>query len=926
MENIFDVKKYNIISELNVYDKINSKLNEKMISFYKCRENQDKILSLYNTTEKFQHVYIDLSKKHILEKEKIYIFYNVLCDEFFIRCGKSILKNGFEILVEPNELSCYKIIECETQNKNICKIFELFTKHLPLSANFISKNIVKFEALDLISNEILIELLGHLLFTYKSDFSIQNSFSLKPFFLRKEKNDYFFISNDSSETKCEIIRSNYFTLPKDKNLDAKNIFVLLKDLFTNQIYVRRITELENSGLYVCLEPLNLHLFQIKKVCDNEINILAMLHERLDYKGFKSNELFDSIFSNNEDFVDANEYFLTKTEKGKNLTWIQKNIPELSGEKIVYMCMEMFIPEFYEQTNQNAKYNGAVDANFSGGLGILAGCTMEGFANIGLDSCAIIPLYKRRRLQTIDENLNQVIYEEEIDYGLNKNLCKVLNDETGEQLEISVYIDNKKYTVKIWEIFRGGSRVFLLDEPNVFDILYTGDRNQRLLQEILIGKVTPFLLKILRIKPAILHLNEAHAVLAAVNIREWKNMNLGDDFFENTRVLFTIHTPRPAGMEVFFVNFYKLEIPYSYKNLFDPTNSGKMDFTNVAVEISDRVNTVSNNQIRIVKERIIKDPKFHGKIIGILNGTSKSYWISENTKELLQKSFLDPVEIWEMHKKDKEKVACKMLEIFEREGIKKTLELDKNVNLHLDPRKPSAWAARRIVDYKNQWPFLKDIIRVVCTEKGQKIETNFGEREGLGFQVVMGGVAHPNDATSQIWIREFLHWMKGLWRDDLSKDYTSVPELVGNFFFIPSYNEGLGQILKMSALACDVCLEIPMWDEEACGTSGMRAMSNGNICIDSSDGALEWLEDHKNSLFLKPYSPAKLLENLQIISNLYHDFLNKELKKEELERDVFLLMKKEAILTYKNILDIDVMAQRYAREMFFPADKIRKFLS
>jgi starch phosphorylase len=652
----------------------------------------------------------------------------------------------------------------------------------------------------------------------------------------------------------------------------------------------------------------------------------MLFEQVGYKSIKSNDFFEKIFENKDEFVLIDTIVKKENYKQNGVNWVAQNLPELVNKNIVYLCMEMFIPELYYM-NENVEYNGAADANFSGGLGILAGCTMEGFADIGLNSCAIVPMYRKRRVQKINTALGQTIFEEEIDYSKNKYLKEFIDEETGEQLEIQVFVDHKKYNVKIWEISRGGTKIYLLQETEIFDILYTGNREQRLKQEVLFGKVVPILLKTLNIKPDILHLNEAHPIIAAVQMKDWKNISNGDNFFEDTRILFTIHTPRTAGMEIYFVNFNKLEIPYYFKPIFDKNNSGKLDFTNAAIELSDRVNTVSNNQIRIVKERIFTDEKYHRKIIGIINGSSKSFWTSELNKEFYDKNDTDILcsDIWQIHKKNKQKAIEYIKNVFSRENIKSTLDLKSDFYLNLSIKKPSAWAIRRIVDYKNQWPLLKDIIRIICAEKGTFIDSIYGRQEGLGFQVVVGGMAHPSDHNSQQWINEFVHWMKGYWRDDISKEFVQAPELIGNFFFLPSFNEGLGRTLKISAIGCDVCLEIPMWDEEACGTSGMRALGNGNICIDSSDGALEWLEDGKNSFLLKPYEPNKILEFMQRISCMYNDLLEKEIKGENLEDDEFLNMKKQAIITWERIINIDIMAQRYANEMFYPVIKVNDLI-
>jgi len=215
------------------------------------------------------------------------------------------------------------------------------------------------------------------------------------------------------------------------------------------------------------------------------------------------------------------------------------------------------------------------------------------------------------------------------------------------------------------------------------------------------------------------------------------------------------------MEIFYVNFNKIEIPYSYKSMFDKNNSNKLDFTNAAIEISDRVNTVSHNQIKIVKERIFTDKKQQNKIIGIMNGSSKSFWVEDNIKPFLkiQENEITCSDIWNIYRLNKKNVSDYVKSVFERENMAALLGLENNNIFTLSENKPSAWAVRRIVDYKNQWPLLKDIIRIICSEKGKIIEMAAGKFEGLGFQVVIGGNSHPSDKLSSQWINEFMHWMK-----------------------------------------------------------------------------------------------------------------------------------------------------------------------
>ncbi|MCP4482103.1 MAG: hypothetical protein GY817_04805 [bacterium] len=740
----------------------------------------EKRLCIYNQNGRYANLKLHFD---FINSGENYTIQNLISDEVYFKTGKDFQKNGFDFLVVPNETAFYSI----KKHKNVDRYFEVIIniiKDKPLS----SLEIKNFD-FSLIIKTIFGEL--------ETDLQIKSTHFYTVF-----SHNFLFVMNEDIKSGHDTIITTYFN-----ETDCE--YFLLEDMLNDRVYLRKAENLQKFGLKVLLKKNAAHCFRIEKINGDKANLYSLIYDQVNLKGIPSEQFFKNNYS-------------------------------LDNKNIVYMCMEMFIPELYSLNND------AVEANFNGGLGILAGCSMEGFAEIGLSTMGVIPLYQRRRIQTIDKNLRQVIKEKVVDY---KGLHPVINQETGEQLEILVFISANKYVVKIWQINRGGSTVYLLEEPLVFDILYTGSREHRLLQEVLIGKVTPVLLRVLDIKPAVLHLNEAHPVLSAVNLKEWKNMTNGDNFFEDTRILFTIHTPRAAGLEIFYTAFDDLEIPYSYKKIFDPENKGKLDFTHAAAELADRINTVSANQVGIVKERILTNKKFHHKIIGIMNGASASYWNSKRGVNQ-QPSFLNP-------------------------------------------KKISAWAVRRIVDYKNQWPLLKDIIRILCGE--------------LGFQVIVGGMAHPNDEVSQSWIYEFCNWMNGRWRSSLSHDFEVAPELVDNFFFIPAEEGGLGRLLRDSAEFGDVCLEIPALGEEACGTSGMRSLGHGNITVNSSDGALEWLSEGENSFMLKPYSTDNFLNIMRKISNIYYNDYEK-----------FKEIKQQALLTWQHKLNINIMSRHYYDKMFLPA--------
>ena len=101
-------------------------------------------------------------------------------------------------------------------------------------------------------------------------------------------------------------------------------------------------------------------------------------------------------------------------------------------------------------------------------------------------------------------------------------------------------------VEVYKLNRGGTTLYMLRCPEVFDTLYTEDRVHRFTQEAVFGKAAYALMTredIMPVVPDIIHLNEAHTVVAAAQAK-------ADDRFEKTAVVYTNHTIVPAGLEVF----------------------------------------------------------------------------------------------------------------------------------------------------------------------------------------------------------------------------------------------------------------------------------------------------------------------------------------------------------------------------------------
>ncbi|MGE5308424.1 MAG: amylo-alpha-1,6-glucosidase, partial [Deltaproteobacteria bacterium] len=548
--------------------------------------------------------------------------------------------------------------------------------------------------------------------------------------------------------------------------------------------------------------------------------------------------------------------ISRTDGGLAAGWVAENVPELNGKLLVTLSMEGNIPEFegystfyYDRQAKadRAIANAAQNANTKGGLGAYFGDKLEGLALVGMKAFGVQPMYSKIKWngEFIDVDYSEL---------LNKGIIKPVLGTDGKPLVLPVYAwddidpanpyNNPRRFVTVYRITRGGTSDFLLWCPEVFDVLYTDNKVHRYTQETVYGKAVYQLLKRQGIVPDILHLNEAHTVVAAAQIS-------ADRMFEKTAYVYTNHTVVPAGLEMFPSNvlrtdedrmMYQLGLPESshrdYRSRFLRPN-GVVDFCFGAINLPDVViNAVSEEHaVETVKlfKRLYGDC-FTSPVIGVLNGSGQT-WKSEQLKQAEAGTLLKDASLLEdIHGKGKEAAFD---EIFRRTGIR------------LDLNKPTAWAVRRIVDYKSQFPMLRYCIHLMTADRTQSftrdsldaawrrdirgidMETGkyvldrlFNGRStinGLGMQVVVGGPEYE-----EFWVKEFKRWSG------------EVEAFKGRFVYVPNSD---AQMLKFQAIGADICINMPRPLEEACGTSDQRTGLNAgvNIAIRGA-GPVEWVVD------------------------------------------------------------------------------------
>jgi glucan phosphorylase len=384
---------------------------------------------------------------------------------------------------------------------------------------------------------------------------------------------------------------------------------------------------------------------------------------------------------------------------------------------------------------------------------------------------------------------------------------------------------------------------------------------------------------MRIVPDILHLNEGHVADAAAMIR-------GDNLFNRTAVVYTNHTVVPAGLETFCIGeLVGGDVARARYVMRFPGQSWQRLWRKFVAVIA---NGVSGEHAEATKAMF---QCYDRTIEGILNGSGDT-WVMDELLEMELNGIEPSKGIF--RRIGREGKALSLAEVKKKtaEMTNKSNQIISKGGITLDIKLPTIWMVRRMVEYKSQLPILKDIIHIICADRCDEVDTIWGRMKGLGMQVVVGGIA-PEGSNEEHWIEQFVAWMQR-------------PELKGRFVYVPNSDTTL---LRMQAIGADICINCPLPEKEACGTSDQRSARNGGINIATrSGGPPEYIREGKNGMLVGPYennddfyrrAPKDILDKLKQLSDTYYN-----------ENSLWLYMKLKSYLASSNVT-ATAMERRYA---------------
>jgi starch phosphorylase len=505
--------------------------------------------------------------------------------------------------------------------------------------------------------------------------------------------------------------------------------------------------------------------------------------------------------------------------------------------------------------------------YAGGLGFLAGDFIKECSDLQVPLVAVGFMYpegyvlQRIREDGWQENLDQPLDREAA------SIYKVL-DQNDNQVVIKVPVIEPPIYVSVWKVEVGRVELYLLDtdieanEPwnrSISARLYSGDIEQRLRQEMVLGIGGMEVLEKLGIKYSVLHLNEGHAAFALLErIRDY--VQTGLNFAEaqkavSSTTVFTTHTPVPAGHDVFpFELMWKYFHDYcaslgldhdSFMQLGVHPEEPQRGFnmTAFALRMTDYRNAVSKKHGEVARkmwqclwpgiepEQVPIDYVTNGvhvptwiepKMEMLFNKYLGLDWLNEHDNPFVWK-LVDEIpdhELWHTHMWLKIKLIDAIRERARRRWTEDRLNPSLMISggMLLDPTVLTIGFARRFATYKRADLIFYDIERLkkLLIDRWQPI------------QIIFAGKAHPADDPG----KRILQRIVNMARD---------PEYGGRIAFVEDYGEQFAQYMVHGV---DVWLNNPIPPMEACGTSGMKAGLNGVPSLSILDGW--WCEGYNGS--------------------------------------------------------------------------------
>ncbi|MBI2847854.1 MAG: alpha-glucan family phosphorylase [Chloroflexi bacterium] len=543
-------------------------------------------------------------------------------------------------------------------------------------------------------------------------------------------------------------------------------------------------------------------------------------------------LYDSVMSVFDAAVNGQE------------SWFNSEYPDHAGELIAFFSAEFAIHNSLPI--------------YAGGLGILAGDICKEASDLGVPIVGVGFMYPQGYFR---QKISVEGWQEENYRHLNFDEAPVnpVLTAQGQVMLTEVELENRPVFTRLWQVRVGRVNIYLLDtnveenpplDRQLSARLYTADREQRIQQEIILGIGGVRALRALGIRPKLWHANEGHtAFMMLERVRE--DVANGSTFDEAVKkvqasTIFTTHTPVPAGHDIFPVSLIeKYFREYSpalgadfgaFLKLGQQYGASDQSFnmTALGLKMAEHRNSVSKLHEEVTRRM------WHGlwpeanieevPITHITNGIHVLSWVAPEMSNLYEKhlgrdisrryddtSLYEKVleipdeEIWRVREALRSKLVGAMQERVQKCWAEGDCTAQQIVALGalISPDVLTVGFVRRFAEYKRPGLIFQDIERL------KRLVTN----PWHPVQIIFAGKSHPADFASKF----LLHNVYMM---------ATAREFHGRISFVEDYDMHMARFLVQGV---DVWLNTPRRLQEACGTSGMKAVTNGALHLSVRDG-------------------------------------------------------------------------------------------
>lgn len=507
--------------------------------------------------------------------------------------------------------------------------------------------------------------------------------------------------------------------------------------------------------------------------------------------------------------------------------------------------------------------------YSGGLGALAGDIVKEASDRALPMVGIGILYRQGYFH---QRIDASGYQHEYWYGTDpdRRPAAKITDDYGEPITVKVPIWGEEVKVHVWRVDVGRVPLFLLDtelpentprQRFITARLYDGNRQIRLAQYALLGVGGLRVLDTFGIEPGVIHMNEGHPATATIELVR-REMVTGANFDEacqrvRQRLVFTTHTPVPAGNETYSADEIRTVFPNVAKEMgvdienllrlgrLSPDNPNEPPgMTALAIRMSRSINGVS--RIHGSVSRQLWQGLFPGRtgddvpITHVTNGAHLPSWLAPPLRHLLdrylkpgwhsQEQVMNPA-TWEAVESIPDEalwavrteLSSRLIRWVRSQSVTDRLTRGDSMDYvleaaeTLDPNMLTLGFARRLATYKRIYLLTHNPDRILKLLEGPR-----------PIQIMMAGKAHPKDEDAKRMLQRMF-------------ELKSDPRVAGRVVFLEDYDMGTASILVSG---CDVWGNLPRPPLEASGTSGMKAAFNGTLNLSVLDGW--WAEAYDGS--------------------------------------------------------------------------------